>query len=58
MPSFDDHVPPNMDRVCETVVGASSTVETCSVPLDYYKAYMMDIVVIAVVAFIVYKVLR
>jgi len=56
---FDDIVPPNMDIVCETIVGATTTVETCSDPWNYYKGYGFDIILTVAVAIIfVYIILK
>lgn len=41
---FNDAVLPNMDTVCVTV--GSTT--TCSVPWDYYKAGLADLLLFAI----------
>jgi len=54
---FNDLAPPNMDIRCETSVEGSSTIQTCSDPWNYYKAYGFDIVIVVIVAWIIIKAL-
>lgn len=60
MPNIlDDLAPPNMDIRCETSVEASSTVQICSDPWNYYKAYGFDIVMVVItIAVITYALLK
>jgi len=48
----------SMATVCTTETFASSTVETCENPLMYQVGFMLDLVLVIVVALMTFKILK
>jgi len=48
----------DMTVVCETTTTASSTVERCEDPIRYQAGFMLDIVLVIIIAALTFKLLK